>query len=191
MNKEDKHKLDKLQYPKWFNVLFTTLTVIVPIVFFVYQCFIDGKKDSDGIKFKVSFLSIVILLLSWLLINHFIIKKFTDKLAQEQVMLKHDYDAEIGNKEKIRLLWYKNEKWLSFINAITVLLIVAAVGILFWGIQNEMVDTRGAMLLILASYAMAYTSKFLLLISKKEADDETDDRRQNEESSKNDNSKIN
>lgn len=166
-----KPNIKKLKYPVWYTIVFAVLTIIIPIGLFVYECLRAGSTQKATV-FKVTFLAITVLLIAWLFINHFVIKKYKSKLITERSLLEHDYVTENGNLEKIEYLWYNTEKILVIFEIIEVILIGALGTILLIALEDGIIKLKGSLILIATCYIIAYTIKLMLLGSKKEAESE-------------------
>ena len=167
-----KPNIKKLKYPLWYNIVFAILTIIIPLGLFVYEC-LSAAHTQAGVVFKVSFVAIVIAIIAWLFLNHFVIKKFKDKLIAKQAMLEHDYSAEVGNPDALKTMWYDNEKWLTVFEIIQVLLYGGLGALILIAVQSAIIKVKGILIIIACCYIIAYTIKYMLLIMRKEATDET------------------
>lgn len=153
-----KPNIKKLKYPLWFNIIFSILTVAIPLIFIVVQGF-----NSPSTTFKVSFTMICAILLLWIFVRKFIIHKYEEKLENRRASLEHDYEIEVGNPQKAKWLWYSNEIILSIINAIHVLLIGGLILLMAVGIESAAIKVKGLSFLITILYLIAYIIKFIVL----------------------------
>lgn len=167
-----KPNIKKLKYPLWFNIIFSILTVAIPLIFIVVQGF-----NSPSTTFKVSFTMICAILLLWIFVRKFIIRKYEDKLQNRKASLEHDYELEIGNQQKAKWLWYNNEIILSIFNAIQVLLIGGLILLMAIGIESAAIKVKGLSFLITILYLIAYAIKFIVLLKLRgsELDEEVKD----------------
>ena len=167
-----KLNIKKLKYPLWYNIVFAILTLVIPLGLFVYEC-LSAAHTQAGVVFKVTFVAIVLLLVAWLFINHFVIKQFKEKIIAKQTLLEHDYSGEIGNPDALKAMWYANERWLTLFEVIEVLLYGGLGAIILTAVQTSVIKVRGIILVIAICYIIAYTIKYILLITRKEVTDET------------------
>lgn len=166
-----KPNIKKLKYPLWFNIVFAILTLGIPLGLFVYEG-LSAANTQKGTIFKLSFMAILVLVIAWWFIYHFVIKKYIDKLTASQAQLEHDYAVEIGNPDKVKYLWYNNEKILTIINIIGASLYGTLAGVIALGVQAGLMKVKTVLFLVSICYVVAYTIKFMLLITRKEAKDE-------------------
>lgn len=151
----------------WFNIVFLIMTVLIPIGLIVYE----GLKAPDtkfGIAFKTSFMVLSTSILVWVFIKKFLITKFETKLLAKQVALEHDYSIDNGNPDKIKYLWYNNERLLAIFNLVNVVLYGGFVAVISVGISSALMKVRFITMVIMILYTLAYTLKFLILISRRD-----------------------
>lgn len=167
-----KPNIKKLKYPLWFKIVFSILTVAIPLIFVVVQGF-----NSPSTTFKVSFTMICTILLLWIFVRKFIIQKYEEKLQNRKASLEHDYEIEVGNPQKAKWLWYSNEIILSIVNAVQVLLVGGLILLLAIGIEAAAIEVKGISFLITILYVIAYIMKFIVLFKLRgeEVDSEVTD----------------
>ena len=78
-----KPNIKKLKYPLWYNIVFAILTVAIPLGLFVYEC-LSAAHTHAGVVFKVTFVGLTLAIIAWLFLNHFVIKKFKEKVHAKQ-----------------------------------------------------------------------------------------------------------
>lgn len=166
-----KPNIKKLKYPLWFQIVFLLFTVAVPIITLVIQ-----GLNSPSKVFRISFTLLCTALISWIFVYKFVIKGIEEKLEKRKVSLEHDYEIDVGNNEKCKWLWFSNELILAIINAIHVLLIGSLIFLIVIGIQEAALKIKGAALLIIILYLLAYISKFVIILALrgKEAEEVND-----------------
>lgn len=170
-----KLKIDKLQYPLWFNIVFYILTIALPLI----SIMIQGYK-SESPMFRWTFAVITGLLILWMFVYKFIIVKHEKKLQDREVNLEHDYEIDVGNKEKIKQIWFTNQLWLTIFEAVKVALIGAVLILLGYGISTAALKIKGVSVLIILCYLAAYVMKFVVisvLKNKEEKEDTTNEER--------------
>lgn len=168
-----KPNIKKLKYPLWYNIVFAILTVAIPLGLFVYEC-LSAAHTQAGVVFKVTFVGLTLAIIAWLFLNHFVIKKFKEKVHAKQLLLEHDYSAQVGNPDALKAMWYANERWLTLFEIAGVLLYGGLGALILIAVQSAIIKVKGILIIIAICYAIAYTIKYLLLILRKEATDETD-----------------
>lgn len=162
-NKKSKVVVKKLRYSWFTNSVFFCLTVLIPIVLI----FIEGYKapnTTTGTIFKVSFTGLSIGLITWIIISKTFLKNYKTKLLARQSALEHDYSTENGNIEKIRLMWYRNERVLTIFSLVSVILTGGLISIILLGVSYAFITISNTIILIVGLYALAYTIKFIALI---------------------------
>lgn len=168
-----KPNIKKLKYPLWYNIVFAILTVAIPLGLFVYKC-LTAARTQSGVVFKVTFIGLTLAIIAWLFLNHFVIKKFKEKVKAKQLLLEHDYSAQVGNPNALKAMWYVNERWLTLFEIAGVLLYGGLGAAILIAIELGSIKVKYILIIIATCYAIAYTIKYLLLILRKEATDETD-----------------
>lgn len=168
-----KPNIKKLKYPLWYNIVFAILTVAIPLGLFVYEC-LSAAHTQAGVVFKVTFVGLTLAIIAWLFLNHFVIKKFKEKVRAKQLLLEHDYSAQVGNPDALKAMWYANERWLTLFEIAGVLLYGGLGALILIAVQSAVIKVKGILIIIAICYTIAYTIKYLLLILRKEATDETD-----------------
>lgn len=167
-----KPNIKKLKYPLWYNIVFAILTVAIPLGLFVYEC-LTAAHTQAGVVFKVTFVGLTLAIIAWLFLNHFVIKKFKEKVNAKQLLLEHDYSAQVGNPDALKAMWYANERWLTLFEIAGVLLYGGLGAVILIAVQSAIIKVKGILIIIAICYIIAYTIKYLLLILRKEATDET------------------
>ena len=167
-----KPNIKKLKYPLWYNIVFAILTVAIPLGLFVYEC-LSAAHTQAGVVFKVTFVGLTLAIIAWLFLNHFVIKKFKEKVHAKQLLLEHDYSAQVGNPDALKAMWYANERWLTLFEIAGVLLYGGLGALILIAVQSAIIKVKGILIIIAICYTIAYTIKYLLLILRKEATDET------------------
>ena len=170
-----KPNIKKLKYPLWYNIVFAILTVAIPLGLFVYEC-LSAAHTQAGVVFKVTFVGLTLAIIAWLFLNHFVIKKFKEKVHAKQLLLEHDYSAQVGNPDALKAMWYANERWLTLFEIAGVLLYGGLGALILIAVQSAIIKVKGILIIIAICYTIAYTIKYLLLILRKEATDATDNR---------------
>lgn len=165
-----KPNIKQLKYPLWFTLLFFTLTVLAPIILVI----IEGMKAPAGVAgtvFKISFMSICIAIIAWFFIKKLLINKIETKLIAKQANLEHDYAIDNGNLDKIKYLWFQNEKKLALFQLVSIILYGGLIVIILMGVASSLMKIQTKLLIIMTLYVIAYTIKFMLLILTKGGDD--------------------
>lgn len=164
-----KPSIKKLGYPLWFSILFYSLTVLLPI----FLLFLEGLKAPDtklGVTFKVSFGVLGIGLVAWVLIKKLFIHRIETKLIAKQVALEHDYSIDVGDPDKIKYLWYNNQKLLAIFDFVSVVLYGGLIVVILLGVTSMLLKVKTLVLIVIALYLIAYTIKYVVLITRRDYD---------------------
>lgn len=167
-------KIEKLKYPLWLNIVFSVLTILTPILLIV----VESLKASAGGRntvFKLSFIVISLLVITWATVKKFVISKIHTKLIAKQAMLEHDYSIENGNPDKIKYLWRRNELKLTVFDAISFIIYGALLVLIMSGIITGLLRVKLLVTIILSSYILAYGLKFMYLILNSGLEDDLDE----------------
>lgn len=156
----EKPKIKNLKYPVWFNIIFLSLTVGLPIGTLLWL----GLKSPNP-TFRVTFTVISIMLVAWIFIRKFALKHFEDEIKQKKMLLEHDYEIEAGDPEKCKWLWFTNEIKLSVINLIQIVLVGGLIILTMVGIQEGAIKVKGVTSLIAMLYLIAYIFRFIYLLT--------------------------
>ena len=167
-------KISTLKYPRWYSIVHFILTILIPIVLVMIEGF-NAPPSKLGTVFKVTFIGISGLVITWFFIKKLIINKIETTLRTKQVALEHDYSIEVGNPDKIRYLWYRNEIKLALFQFISVALNGGLIVIILLGVSSALLTIKSAVLLITSLYLIAYTIKFMILIIRQKVEDDLDE----------------
>lgn len=166
-----KSDIKQLKYPLWFTLLFFALTILAPIILVI----IAGMKapaDIEGTVFKISFTVICIAIIAWFFIKKLLINKIETKLIAKQANLEHDYAIGNGNLDKIKYLWFQNEKKLALFQLVSIALYGGLIVTILYGVVQKLMEMTNIAIAIMTLYVIAYTIKFMLLILAKGGDDD-------------------
>lgn len=165
-----KLKIDTLRYPLWFNIIFYSLTIIAPLILIV----LEGLKTPNtllGTTFKISFMVMVVLTITWFFMKKLIINKIETKLLAHQVALEHDYSIDIGDKAKVKQLWINNQRKLTIYEFLQVMIYGGLLFVIGLGISSQVLKIKNLIVIIMSLYLIAYTIKFVVLLLRGEDDE--------------------
>lgn len=151
-----------LKYPTWFTILFSILTVVMPVILVVRE----GLKVPNS-AFRISFMVISVGLITWVMLNKYVIGKMRQKLIAKQTALEHDYSIDNGNPTKIKYLWFANEQLLTMFEGLSVLFTGGFIALVLTGVATSFMKIRLAVAIIIMLYVIAYTIKFMLILTMK------------------------
>lgn len=155
----EKPDIQKLKYPRWFHIVFYSLTVIVPLILIMIEGF-SAKTPT----FRWTFGVISMLLVLWLAIYNWLLRGIKKKVEDRKSKLEHDYEIDVGNLEKIKYIWFENEMKLAIISATNIGLWGALFAVVLSGIAEGVMAIQGALITICTLYVIAYTVKFCTIL---------------------------
>lgn len=143
-----------LKNPLWLKIVDGLLTLGLPALITILEI-----KESSSVTYKISFITILILLAAWLFLDKFVLKEFKTKLQSSVTTLELNYATGVGDKDKTLELWKKNKLLLIIMNSITLLLTGIIVYIVFYGLAKGVLKFLGAYLIIALSYLASFIIK--------------------------------
>ena len=143
-----------LKNPLWLKIVDGILTIGIPSLVTILEV-----KESSSVAYKLSFVSIMVLLVAWLFLDKFILKEFKTKLQSSVTTLELNYATGVGDKDKTLELWKKNKLLLIIMNSITLLLTGIIIYIVFYGLAKGILKFLGAYVIIALSYLASFITK--------------------------------
>ena len=143
-----------LKNPLWLKIVDGILTIGIPGLITILEI-----KESSSVIYKLSFVSILVLLASWLFLDKFILKEFKTKLQSSVTTLELNYATGVGDKDKTLELWKKNKLLLIIMNSITLLLTGVIIYVVFYGLAKGILKFLGAYVIIALSYLASFITK--------------------------------
>lgn len=154
----DKPDIKRLKYPLWFKIVFYLLTTLIPIIIIMVEGY---QSPSTGFKWTFGIISGLVIL--WSMFNKFFISKIEQDIRDRQVQLKHDYEIDVGNAEKIKWLWFSGEQKLAIFNALQLIIYGALIIVVIVGIRKALMEVQGIILIIIVCYIIAFFLKFTVI----------------------------
>lgn len=153
-----KPNIDRLKYPIWFHVIFLILTVIVPIIIVM----INGYK-SPSTGFRITFGIITGLILVWIFIDKILVSNIEKKIRDRQLKLEHDYEIDVGNKDKIKWIWFSGEQKLAIFKMIQVGLYGGLIALILYGVSKGIMSIAFLIFGISICYVAAFILKLIVI----------------------------
>lgn len=143
-----------LKNPLWLKIVDGILTIGIPGLITILEI-----NESSSVAYKLSFVSILVLLAAWLFLDKFILKELKTKLQSSVTTLELNYATGVGDKDKTLELWKKNKLLLVIMNSITLLLTGIIIYVVFYGLAKGILKFLGAYIIIALSYLASFITK--------------------------------
>lgn len=143
-----------LKNPLWLKIVDGILTIGIPGLITILEI-----KESSNVAYKLSFVSILVLLAAWLFLDKFILKELKTKLQSSVTTLELNYATGVGDKDKTLELWKKNKLLLIIMNSFTLLLTGIIIYVVFYGLAKGILKFLGAYIIIALSYLASFITK--------------------------------
>lgn len=151
-----------LKTPLWIRILDAILMFGVPTIVAVAEVSV-----SSSVKYKISFFLILIVVVTWMFFNKFVIENYKAKLQSSVTTLELNYATGVGEKEPTLKLWKKHKLTLIILNAITILLSGVVLYMVIYGLAKGLLKFLGAFVIIGLSYFLSFVIKAIYLATKK------------------------
>lgn len=151
-----------LKTPLWIRILDAILMFGVPAI-------VAGAEIyySSSLKYKISFFSILIVVVTWMFFNKFVIENYKTKLQASVTTLELNYATGVGEKELTLKLWKKHKLMLIILNAITILLAGLVFYTVIYGLAKGLLKFLGAFVIIGLCYFLSFVIKAIYLATRK------------------------
>lgn len=158
--------VNKLKLSLWQELLYLLFVMVIPIVVSAMEIF-----SSHSTPFKITFSSIGCLLITVILIRKFVFKSKIEKLQSKCVLDEHDYEIDVGNKDKIRANWARKNMIILAYHAIVMILTLILAWLFIGALADQLVKFKGAALIILVSCLIGIITRFVFyyMFTRKEA----------------------
>ena len=151
-----------LKTPLWIRILDAVLMLGIPaIVAGAEICY------SSSLKYKISFFLILIVVVTWMFLNKFVIENYKTKLQTSVTTLELNYTTGVGEKEPTLKLWKRHKLTLIILNAITILLSGLVFYMVIYGLTKGLLKFLGAFVIIGLCYFVSFVIKAIYLWKKK------------------------
>lgn len=128
----------------WQELVYFMLVAIAPAVVTCIEVF-----QSHSSVFKVTFSSIGCLLLLVIVLRRFVFRGYIDKLREKSVLLEHDYSINVGDENLCKREWAVCNMIQYIYSIIVLVLSIVLSYFLMTAISEQIIQFRGASLLIL------------------------------------------
>lgn len=164
-----KVKVDKLKLSLWQELLYLLFVMVIPIVISACEIF-----SSHSTVFKITFSSVGCLLITVIVIRKFVLKSHISKLQEKCLMNEHDYEIDVGNKDKLQKTWAIYNMIILAYHAIVMLLSLILAWLFVEALADQLIQFKGAATIILASVLIGIAVRFIffaVMANSKEEDD--------------------
>lgn len=135
------------------------LVAIAPAVVTCIEVF-----QSHSSVFKITFSSIGSLLLLVIILRRFVLRNYIDKLKEKTVLLEHDYSIKVGDQNLCKRQWAINNMIQYIYSIIVMVLSIALAYFLLAAVYEQVIQFRGAALLMLLFVLLAVVFKLACYI---------------------------
>ena len=140
-----KVKAKNLKSPLWQDIIYMLLIMVAPIVITCIELF-----QSHSSFFKISFASVGVLLVTYIIIKKYVLNGRISKLRQEITQLEHDYAINAGDENLTVVRWKNCQLKVYLYNAITVVLAMILMYLFITALAEGLIAFRGAAMLVLS-----------------------------------------
>lgn len=158
--------MKKLKLSLWQEILYLVFVMLVPIVISCIEIF-----STHSTPFKITFSSIGCVLITIILVKKFVFKAKIEQLQNKVLMDEHDYEIDVGNKEKLRKHWAISNIIILCYNAVVIILSIILAWLFISALADQIIQFKGASTVILVSCLIGIILKFIfyvLILNKKE-----------------------
>lgn len=169
MSKKSRH----LRLSLWQEIIYFMLVAIAPVIITSIEVF-----QSHSSVFQITFSSIGCLLLLVIIFRRFIFRSYIDKLREKSILLEHDYSINVGDEDLCKRQWAICNMIQYIYNIIVIVLSIILAYFLMTAIHDQIIQFRGASLLILLFVLGAILFKlvcFIILYKSTFKDDKTNE----------------
>ena len=151
-----------LKTPLWLRIVDAILMIGVPAI-------ITGTEIaySSSVKYKISFFSILVVVIAWMFFSKFVINNYKTKLQSSVTTLELNYNTGVGDKTLTLKLWKKHKLILIILNAITILLGGSVFYLVIYGLAKGLLKFLGASIIIALCYFLSFIIKAIYLATRK------------------------
>ena len=146
---------EKLKLNIWQELLYLLFVMLVPVVISAIEVF-----SSHSTMFKITFSSIGTVLIAIIVIRKFVLKSQIEKLQNKCLMDEHDYEIDVGNKQKLKHNWAVCNMIILAYHAIVLILSLILAWLFITALSDQVIAFKGASTIILASCLIGIVLKF-------------------------------
>lgn len=152
--------VNKLRLTWWQELLYLLFVMVVPIV--ISACEIFSSHDT---VFKITFSSIGSVLLTVILVRKFVFKSKIEKLQAKCLMNEHDYEIDVGDKDKLRKTWAIYNMLILIYHAAVLILSIILAWLFISALADQVIQFKGAATIILCSVLVGVIVKVVIFAS--------------------------
>lgn len=155
-----KVKVEKLKLKLWQELLYLLFVMFVPVAISACEIF-----SSPNTAFKITFSSVGCILITVIIIRKFVFKSHIEKLQEKCLMNEHDYEIDVGNKNKLRKTWAVYNMIILSYHIVAVLLSAILAWLFVNALANQIIKFKGAATIIFVSVLIGILIRFLFFAS--------------------------
>lgn len=165
-----KVKVEKLKLKLWQELLYLLFVMVIPIIISGIEIF-----GSHSTPFKITFSSVGCILIAAIIIRKFVFKSYIAKLQEKCLMNEHDYEIDVGDKDKLKKTWATYNMIILAYHAIVMLLSLMLAWLFISALADQLVQFKGAATIILASCLIGIAVRFIFYAAMTQAKEDADD----------------
>lgn len=159
--------VDKLRLTWWQELLYLLFVMVIPVV--IASCEIFSSHDT---VFKITFSSIGSVLLAAVLVRKFVFKSKIEKLQAKCVLNEHDYEIDVGDKDKLRKTWAIYNILILVYHAVVLVLSMLLAWLFITALADQLIQFKGAATIILCSGLLGLIVKFIIFAAMTRSKDD-------------------
>ena len=144
----------------WQEIVYFLLVAVAPAAVTCVEVF-----QSHNSMFQITFSSIGSILLLVIILRRFVLRNWIDKVREKCVLLEHDYSIDVGNQSLCKRQWAINNMILYIYSTTVLVLSVVLAYFLLNAIYEQVIQFRGAAVLILFFVLIAVVFKLACYIA--------------------------
>lgn len=148
-------KITKLKLHWWQELIYLIFVMVVPVVIACCEIF-----STHSTAFKITFSSVGAILLVIILVRRFVFKSQIEKLQEKCLLNEHDYEIDVGNKDKLRKSWAIYNMIILAYNAIVLMFSMFLAYVFIAALSDQLLRFKSAALIILSSVFVGVIVKF-------------------------------
>lgn len=164
-----KVNVDRLRLTWWQELLYLLFVMIIPVVIAACEIF-----TSHNTVFKVTFSSVGCILIVVILVRKFVFHAKVEKWQEKCIMKEHDYEINVGDKDKLRKTWAIYNMLILAYHSIVLILSLVLAWLFITALCDQFVQFKGASALILASALVGIAVRFVIFAAMTRTKEEQD-----------------
>lgn len=163
-------KVERLKLCLWQELLYLFFVMLVPAAVSACEVF-----SSHSTVFKITFSSIGSILMTVIIVRKFVFKSHVMKLQDKCLLNEHDYEIDVGDKDKLRKTWAIYNIIILAYHAIVMLLSVVLTWLFVNALADQIIKFKGAITIILISVFVGILLRFSFFWTMTRSKESTDE----------------